>query len=351
MKLKSLPENDIRLLKYVLGKYFLPLCGNELTIIFLTPPSQHLIIIDSSNTGFVNIHKYDEFVKGFGPLEACLRNIKLLFCKPYDLTLHLKYKDIKPKPPPFLTRWWHGYLSSEEADFLLRGMPAGTFLGRMSVSNPGSFAIAFVDSSGKVNHILVKSISTPLIPNGTSFFNSPSLIIYNQNLFRFIIGRGIYLPMHEGRAIVFTDLFSLVESKRFGFLKTPYQSDLIKERYIYLFIVSPPPPPSLLSFLLLFSLTHHSSGFHGTATREEALELLTDQPPGTYLLRLSQSNQNCLAIAAVAEEGNVYHSLIKRMNGKYGAETDADCTFASIAETVWLWLSTSFLTNSFLSLV
>ena len=138
---------------------------------------------------------------------------------------------------------------------MLRGMPAGTFLGRMSVSNPGSFAIAFVDSSGKVNHILVKSISTPLIPNGTSFFNSPSLIIYNQNLFRFIIGRGIYLPMHEGRAIVFTDLFSLVESKRFSFLKTPYQSDLIKERYIYIFYCFPPLSSSSLSFIIVLTYT------------------------------------------------------------------------------------------------
>jgi hypothetical protein len=33
-------------------------------------------ILDNSNTGFVSQHKFSEFLKGFGPVQDCVRNVK-----------------------------------------------------------------------------------------------------------------------------------------------------------------------------------------------------------------------------------------------------------------------------------
>lgn len=41
--------------------------------------------------------------------------------------------------------WFHGFLSSTEAEKLLEAQPPGTFLIRFSKSKAGSFAIAYVE--------------------------------------------------------------------------------------------------------------------------------------------------------------------------------------------------------------
>jgi len=47
--------------------------------------------------------------------------------------------------------WFHGFLSSNDAQRALRGKPDGTFLLRFSTSNPGSYALS-VAYSGTVGH-------------------------------------------------------------------------------------------------------------------------------------------------------------------------------------------------------
>lgn len=62
-----------------------------------------------------------------------------------------------------MKRWFHGFLSSKEAEFLIKSAkcPDGTFLVRFSKSKPGSFAMAFKRGSGTpksgCKHILIES--------------------------------------------------------------------------------------------------------------------------------------------------------------------------------------------------
>lgn len=55
----------------------------------------------------------------------------------------------------FFFRWFHGYLSSKEAEKLLTGLPTGAFLMRFTKAKPGNFAAAYVDANGNVTHTLI----------------------------------------------------------------------------------------------------------------------------------------------------------------------------------------------------
>ncbi|KAL6069950.1 Phosphatidylinositol 3-kinase regulatory subunit gamma [Balamuthia mandrillaris] len=92
-------------------------------------------VLDNSGTGFANMYKWSEFLKGFGPLPQIIANLRRTFFSP----------------------WFHGFLSSREATLLLEQQPIGTFLIRFSRSSSGSFALAVVNSPGNVLHILIES--------------------------------------------------------------------------------------------------------------------------------------------------------------------------------------------------
>eukprot|EP01087_Luapelamoeba_hula_P011486 TRINITY_DN312_c0_g1_i1.p1 TRINITY_DN312_c0_g1~~TRINITY_DN312_c0_g1_i1.p1 ORF type:complete len:968 (+),score=160.10 TRINITY_DN312_c0_g1_i1:957-3860(+) len=203
-------------------------------------------ILDSSETGFVTKPKYDEFVRGFGPLKSSVRNIKQIFSQ----------------------KWWHGYLSSEEAEYFLEGQPPGTFLGRMSVSNPGSFALAVAAERG-VKHFLVESVMRhPQLPTG----------------------RGVFIPQKPGKdCLAFSNLCQLVNAKEYsGVFIKPFTIDFIQESF-----------------------------FHGVLERDEAEELLADQPPGTFLLRFSSTQKPHLAVSVQGEGGKIAHRLLERKEGRY----------------------------------
>ena len=51
-------------------------------------------------------------------------------------------------------RWFHGFLSSVEAERLLERQPVGTYLIRFSKSRSGSFAIGYVDANNRSNGTL-----------------------------------------------------------------------------------------------------------------------------------------------------------------------------------------------------
>jgi len=94
-------------------------------------------VLDNSGTGFINQHKFSEFLKGFGPVHNCLKNVKTVLS----------------------SKWFHGFLSRSETELLLRDQAPGTFLIRFSSSAPGSFALAFVqDNKKSFFHILVNSV-------------------------------------------------------------------------------------------------------------------------------------------------------------------------------------------------
>jgi len=93
-------------------------------------------ILDHSDTGYLSQYKFSEFLKGFGPFDMCVANVKSLLQQ----------------------LWFHGFLSSRESELLMTvgGEPDGTFLIRFSKSKPGSFALAFVKGR-TVKHILIES--------------------------------------------------------------------------------------------------------------------------------------------------------------------------------------------------
>ena len=95
-------------------------------------------IIDNSNTGHVNQHKFSEFLKGFGPIQDCIKNVKSITS----------------------AKWFYGFLSRSESELLLRDQHPGTFLIRFSSSQPGSFALAYTTiNKGEKStfHILINS--------------------------------------------------------------------------------------------------------------------------------------------------------------------------------------------------
>jgi len=93
-------------------------------------------ILDHGYTGFISQYRFNEFLKGFGPFDKMVDNVRLI----------LKEK------------WFHGFLSSRESELLMKvnNSPEGTFLVRFSKSKPGSFALAFM-KSGNCRHILIES--------------------------------------------------------------------------------------------------------------------------------------------------------------------------------------------------
>lgn len=59
-----------------------------------------------------------------------------------------------------MARWFFGFISHVETEYLLESQPPGTFLIRFSKSNPGSFALGFRMNNAQqpIMHILIKTV-------------------------------------------------------------------------------------------------------------------------------------------------------------------------------------------------
>jgi hypothetical protein len=158
-------------------------------------------------------------------------------------------------------KWFHGFLSSEEADKLLDAQPIGTFLVRFSRSNNGAYALAYVDPNGKVAHSLVRFCP----PNGYSITENDEQNESNR---------------------VFSSLDALIKNYSY-ILKTPFLSSLSRENW-----------------------------FHGDLDNVEAVEILRDKPKGTFLFRFS-SKKGFLTASVVLKEGEVQHFLVQPLNNAY----------------------------------
>jgi len=88
-------------------------------------------IIDYSKTGSVTRYKFQEFLKGFGPLESCAANVKRVVA----------------------AEWFHGFISANESKKFLEHQGVGTFLIRFSGSRPGSFVLDYVREVGHVRSV------------------------------------------------------------------------------------------------------------------------------------------------------------------------------------------------------
>eukprot|EP01088_Endostelium_zonatum_P019356 TRINITY_DN6649_c0_g1_i2.p1 TRINITY_DN6649_c0_g1~~TRINITY_DN6649_c0_g1_i2.p1 ORF type:complete len:1133 (-),score=354.80 TRINITY_DN6649_c0_g1_i2:85-3483(-) len=92
-------------------------------------------ILDPSNNDRVTSFKFSEFLKGFGPLDKCIENVRLLFSEDY----------------------FHGFLTSNEARALITGKPIGTFLLRFSETQPGSIVVSMINKKSEFLQIMVQA--------------------------------------------------------------------------------------------------------------------------------------------------------------------------------------------------
>ncbi len=88
-------------------------------------------VIDYSQTGSVTRYKFTEFLKGFGPLESCIENVRKLVS----------------------AEWFHGFISPTDSIKFLESTPVGTYLVRFSGSKPGSFTLDYVLKQGHVRSV------------------------------------------------------------------------------------------------------------------------------------------------------------------------------------------------------
>eukprot|EP01119_Soliformovum_irregulare_P011932 TRINITY_DN3057_c0_g1_i1.p1 TRINITY_DN3057_c0_g1~~TRINITY_DN3057_c0_g1_i1.p1 ORF type:complete len:875 (-),score=246.30 TRINITY_DN3057_c0_g1_i1:43-2667(-) len=135
-------------------------------------------IIDYSKTGSVTRYKFTEFLKGFGPLEKCVENVRRVVS----------------------ADWFHGFISLNEAKKFLEHQPAGTYLIRFSGSRPGSFVLDYVIEAGHVRSVRLSAH----------------------------LGGGFAAPStNQGVELVFKSLHELVETySRMGVLTKPFSSDI-----------------------------------------------------------------------------------------------------------------------------
>jgi len=110
------------------------------------------MFLDFAKDDHVSSYEFGVFLKMFGPLKGCCQ--RLLDALRLGLLC--------------------GFVPAVEANLLLEGKKEGTFLVRCSKTQPGSFAVTFVDNMQKVKHCLLYNVN----PNGLTLKNPPT--VYNS---------------------------------------------------------------------------------------------------------------------------------------------------------------------------
>lgn len=64
--LTNIKDDEEKVLQYILGTFLSSFLEIHLSSFKL----------DNSNTGFINQHKFSEFLKGFGQIQDCMKNVK-----------------------------------------------------------------------------------------------------------------------------------------------------------------------------------------------------------------------------------------------------------------------------------
>eukprot|EP01090_Pellita_catalonica_P015264 TRINITY_DN409_c0_g1_i1.p1 TRINITY_DN409_c0_g1~~TRINITY_DN409_c0_g1_i1.p1 ORF type:complete len:539 (-),score=81.20 TRINITY_DN409_c0_g1_i1:663-2279(-) len=90
-------------------------------------------VLDTAEASMVTAHKFNDFLKSFGPMKDSFNNLKSMMAQP----------------------WFQGFVSREETEHLLHRQPTGTFLVRFSQSYMGSFVLAVAMKQSRMLHILI----------------------------------------------------------------------------------------------------------------------------------------------------------------------------------------------------
>lgn len=125
--------------------------------------------IDFTRDGWVSIYEFEVFLLSFGPLLGSAQRMLL----------------------PFKNALLAGYTPSAEANILLHGKDPGSFLIRFSKSNPGAFAVTFVDSKRHIKHCLLYNAR----PNGVTLKQPPDIF---PNLEAFVKAHSARLKIPMG---------------------------------------------------------------------------------------------------------------------------------------------------------
>jgi hypothetical protein len=252
-------------------------------------------IIDNSNTGCVTRHKLSEFLKSFGPLSDCIKNVVKITT----------------------SSWFYGYMSLEESQKYLETENMGTFLVRFSNSKAGAFALDYVRVIAEVD-ASSQPLYGPMETNPISYLNDQDDDEDMEN----------EVPVMNQRFIK-TVSSVLIESVGVGFkLKENFGDKLFKSIHEVLYHYK-----NVLVRPLVSSLTNEN-WFYGAISADEAEDILSGQAPGTFLIRFS-SQPGCFAASFVDGFGNICKSLIKRVTGGFSFEnSNCDKIFYSIQELV-----------------
>jgi len=105
--------------------------------------------LDFTKIDHVTAYEFGVFMKWFGPLKGCISRLT----------------------DPAYGGYLGGFIPAVEANLLLENKKDGTYLVRCSKTQPGSFAVTFVDSSHRVKHCLLHSS----LPSGLTLKNPPTV--------------------------------------------------------------------------------------------------------------------------------------------------------------------------------
>jgi len=107
------------------------------------------MILNFTKNDHVSVYEFSVFLKWFGPFKGSFQRM------------------LESLQGGLLC----GFVPAVEANLLLEGKRDGTFLIRCSKTQPGSFAVTFVDSMQKVKHCLLYNMT----PHGLSLKNPPTV--------------------------------------------------------------------------------------------------------------------------------------------------------------------------------
>eukprot|EP01114_Cavostelium_apophysatum_P005432 TRINITY_DN1639_c0_g2_i1.p1 TRINITY_DN1639_c0_g2~~TRINITY_DN1639_c0_g2_i1.p1 ORF type:complete len:415 (-),score=118.10 TRINITY_DN1639_c0_g2_i1:1073-2317(-) len=110
------------------------------------------MFMDFTKDDHISSYEFSIFLKLFGPLKGCCQ--RMLDALRGGLLC--------------------GFVPAVEANLLLEGKKEGTYLVRCSKTQPGSFAVTFVDNMQKVKHCLLYNVH----PNGLTLKSPPT--VYNS---------------------------------------------------------------------------------------------------------------------------------------------------------------------------
>jgi serine/threonine protein phosphatase PrpC len=144
----------------------------------------------------------------------------------------------------FKQKWFHGFLTVEEVVRLLSDQTPGTFLVRFSRSKPDSFVLEYVESKGKIRTTMIKN-------------DMP---------------RGVRIMEEATVEKVYPSIADLIAHYS-TIMKCPFVSDFLSQPW-----------------------------FFGDISTDEAIEMLSTRPIGTFMVRFSDSGRFSYVLSFVTKD-------------------------------------------------